>query len=74
MITPTPMLTPRSTANSRGAEISTPHPKASSEIRCLVYWNFAQADANARMIAGIDANTSAAAAIAVAAATIVVLV
>ena len=68
------MLTPRSTANSRGAEISTPHPKASSEIRCLVYWNFAQADANARMIAGMDTNTSAAAAIAAAATTIVLAV
>ena len=74
MIAPTPMLTPRSRANTRGAEISTPHPKASSEIRCLAYWNFAQADANVRMTAGMDTNTSAAAAIAVAAATIVVLV
>jgi hypothetical protein len=68
------MLTPRSRANSRGAEISTPHPKASSEIRYLAYRISAQADTNARMIAGMDTNTSAAAAIAVAAATIVVLV
>jgi hypothetical protein len=68
------MLTPRSRANSRGAEISTPHPKTSSETRYLSYRIFSQADANARMIAGMDTNTSAAAATAVAAATIVVLV
>ena len=74
MIAPTPMLTPRSRANTRGAEISTPHPKASSELGYLAYRIFAQADANARMTAGMDTNTSAAAAIAVAATTIVVVV
>ena len=74
MITPTPMLTPRSRANTRGAEISTPHPKASSELGYLAYRIFAQADANVRMIAGMDTNTSAAAATAVAATTIVVVV
>ena len=74
MITPTPMLTPRSRANTRGAEISTPHPKASSELGYRAYLIFAQADANVRMIAGMDTNTSAAAAIAVPATTIVVLV
>jgi hypothetical protein len=69
------MLTPRSRDNSRGAEISTPHPKkASSELGYLAYRIFAQADANVRMIAGMDTNTSAAAAIAVAATTIVVVV
>jgi len=47
---------------------------ASSELGYLAYRIFAQADANVRMIAGMDTNTSAAAAIAVAAATIVVLV
>jgi hypothetical protein len=65
------MLTPRSRANTRGAEISTPHPRTSSEIGYLAYRIFAQADANVRMIAGMDMNTSAAAAIAVPATTIV---
>ena len=74
MITPTPMLTPRSRANTRGAEISTPHPMASWELGYLAYRIFAQADANVRMIAGMDTNTSAAAAIAVPATTIVVVV
>ena len=74
MIAPTPMLTPRSMANKSGAEISTPHPMASSEIGYLAYRIFAQADANLRMIAGMDTNTSAAAAIAVPATTIVVVV
>jgi hypothetical protein len=68
------MLTPRSRANRRGAEISTPHPKISSELGYLAYRIFAQADANVRMIAGMDTKTSAAAAIAVPATTIVVLV
>jgi hypothetical protein len=68
------MLTPRSRANSRGAEISTPHPKTSSEVGYLAYRIFAQADANVRMIAGMDTNTTAAAAIAVAATTIVLVV
>jgi hypothetical protein len=68
------MLTPRSRANTRGAEISTPHPKASSELGYRAYLIFAQADANVRMIAGMDTNTSAAAAIAVPATTMVVLV
>jgi hypothetical protein len=72
MITPTPMLTPRSMANTRGAEIRTPHPMASSELGYLAYRIFAQADANLRMIAGMDTNTSAAAAIAVPATTMVV--
>jgi hypothetical protein len=58
----------------RGAEISTPHPKASSELGYLAIRIFAQAVANVRMIAGMDTNTSAAAAIAVPATTIVVLV
>ena len=74
MINPTPMLTPRSRAKTRGAEISTPHPMASSELGYLAYRIFAQADANVRMIAGMDTNTSAAAAIAVPATTIVVVV
>ena len=74
MIAPTPMLTPRSRANTRGAEISTPHPKASSELGYRAYRIFAKADANARMIAGMDTNTSAAAAIAVPATTRVVVV
>jgi hypothetical protein len=74
MITPTPMLTPRSMANTRGAEISTPHPMASSELGYLAYRIFAQADANLRMIAGMDTNTSAAAAIAAPATTVVVVV
>jgi hypothetical protein len=65
MIAPTPMLTPRSMANTRGAEINTPHPKASSEFGYRAYRIFAQADANLRMIAGMDTNTSIAAAIAV---------
>ena len=73
MIAPTPMLTPRSRDNTRGAEISTPHPKASSELGYLAYRIFAKADANVRMIAGMDTNTSAAAAIAVPT-TIVVVV
>jgi len=74
MITPIPMLTPRSMASRRGAEIRTPHPMASSEFGYLAYRIFAQADANLRMIAGMDTNTSAAAAIAVPATTIVVVV
>ena len=74
MITPIPMLTPRSMANTRGAEISTPHPMTSSELGYLAYRILAQADANLRMIAGMDTNTSAAAAIAVPATTIVVVV
>jgi|HubBroStandDraft_5_1064220.scaffolds.fasta_scaffold573566_1 hypothetical protein len=73
MIAPTPMLTPRSRANTRGAEISTPHPKASSELGYLAYRIFAKADANVRMIAGMDTNTSAAAAIAVPTTTVVVV-
>ena len=68
------MLTPRSRANTRGAEISSPHPMTSSEVGYLAYRIFAQADANVKMIAGMDMNTSAAAAIAVPATTIVVLV
>ena len=74
MIAPIPTLTPRSRASTRGAEISTPHPMASSELGYLAYRIFAQADANVRMIAGMDTNTSAAAAIAVAATTVVVVV
>ena len=73
MIAPTPMLTPRSRANTRGAEISTPHPKASSELGYRAYRIFAKADANVRMIAGMDTNTSAAAAIAVPTTTVVVV-
>ena len=73
MIAPTPMLTPRSSANTRGAEISTPHPKTSSELGYLAYRIFAHADASARMIAGMDTNTSAAAAIAAQATTRVVV-
>ena len=73
MIAPTPMLTPRSRANTRGAEISTPHPKASSELVYRAYRIFAKADANARMIAGMDTNTSAAAATAVPTTTVVVV-
>jgi len=72
MIIPIPMLTPRSRANRRGAEISTPHPMASSEFGYLAYRIFAQADANLRMIAGMETNTSAAAAIAVAIIVVVV--
>ena len=72
MIAPTPMLTPRSMANTRGAEIRTPHPMTSSEIGYLAYRIFAQVDANSKIIAGMDTNTSAAAAIAVPATTIVV--
>jgi hypothetical protein len=68
------MLTPRSRAKTRGAEISTPHPKASSETGYFAYRIFDQAVANVRMIAGMDTNTNAAAAIAVPATTIVVLV
>ena len=74
MISPTPMLTPRSMANTRGAEISTPHPKVSSEFGYRAYRIFAQADANLRMIAGMDTNTSVAAAIAVPVTTVGVLV
>ena len=73
MIAPTPMLTPRSRANTRGAEISTPHPKASSELGYRAYRIFAKADANVRMIAGMDTKTSAAAAIAVPTTTVVVV-
>ncbi len=72
MITPTPMLTPRSIAKTRGAEIRIPHPMTSSEIGYLAYRIFDQADANLKMIAGMDTNTSAAAAIAAPATTIVV--
>jgi hypothetical protein len=46
----------------------------SSEVGYLAYRIFAQADANVKMIAGMDMNTSAAAAIAVPATTIDVLV
>ena len=73
MIAPTPILTPKSRANTRGAEISTPHPKASSELGYRAYRIFAKADANARMIAGMDTNTSAAAATAVPITTVVVV-
>ena len=73
MIAPTPILTPKSRANTRGAEISTPHPKASSELGYRAYRIFAKADANARMIAGMDTNTSAAAATAVPTTTVVVV-
>jgi len=73
MITPTPMLTPRSRASTSGAEISTPHPMTSSEVGYLAYRIFAQADANSKMIAGMDTNTSAAAAIAVPATTVAVV-
>ena len=74
MITPIPMLTPRSRANTRGAEISTPHPMASSELGYRAYRIFAQADASMRMISGMDTNTSAAATIAVPATTTLVVV
>jgi hypothetical protein len=71
MMTPTPMLTPRSMATTRGAEIRIPHPMTSSELGYLAYRIFAQAEANVRMIAGIDTNTRAPAATAVPATTIV---
>jgi hypothetical protein len=61
-------------AGLEDAEISTPHPKAPSELGYLAYRVFAQADATVRMIVGMDTNTSAAAAIAVPATTIVVVV
>jgi hypothetical protein len=58
-------------ATTRGAEIRIPHPMTSSEVGYLAYRIFAQADANLRIIAGMDTNTSAAATIAAPATTIV---
>jgi hypothetical protein len=67
MITPAPMLTPRSAANKMGAAITRPHPMESPALGSVGYRNFAQADANSRAIAGMAKNTSAAAPIAVSA-------